>query len=153
MAGKLSVAGVVGKHTGVNADFRHRLRPLVIQINAEDKVRVRIDIEPTVALDLSIQLTWPPARIAQRQQALLLYQALSSGKQAIKNGERRARVVEKHMAAIFEAKHQSHIDYLACCDARTLEPLHRIQGKVVLLGAIQIGNIRLIDNLIISIRK
>ena len=90
---------------------------------------------------------------AQRQQALLLYQALSSGKQAIKKGERRARVVEKHMAAIFEAKHQSHIDYLACCEAKTLEPIPRVQGNTVLLGALRIGGIRLIDNLVISVRE
>ena len=90
---------------------------------------------------------------AQRQQALLLYQALLSGKQAIKNGERRATVVEKRMAANFKAEHPSHIDYLACCDARTLEPLPRIQGKAVLLGALRIGTIRLIDNLVVSVRE
>ena len=90
---------------------------------------------------------------AQRQQALLLYQALLSGKQAIKNGERRATVVEKRMAATFKAEHPSHIDYLACCDARTLEPLPRIQGKAVLLGALRIGTIRLIDNLVVSVRE
>jgi pantoate--beta-alanine ligase len=90
---------------------------------------------------------------AQRQQALLLYQALLSGKQAIKKGERRARVVEKHMAAIFEAKHQSHIDYLVCCEAKTLEPISRVQSNTVLLGALRIGAIRLIDNLVISVRE
>ena len=89
----------------------------------------------------------------QRQQALLLYQALLSGKQAIKNGERRAKIVEKQMAAIFKTEHQSHIDYLACCDARTLEPIPRIQGNILLLGALRVGNIRLIDNLVVSIRK
>ena len=90
---------------------------------------------------------------AQRQQALLLYQALSSGKQAIKNGERRSKIVEKHMAAIFKTEHQNHIDYLVCCETRTLEPIPRVQGNILLLGALQVGNIRLIDNLIVSVRK
>ena len=90
---------------------------------------------------------------AQRQQALLLYQALSSGKQAIKNGERRSKIVEKHMAAIFKTEHQNHIDYLVCCETRTLEPIPRVQGNILLLGALQVGNIRLIDNLTVSVRK
>jgi len=39
-----------------------------------------------------------------------------------------------------------HVEYLAICDANTLEPLAQVQGTVVLLGAIRLGNVRLIDN-------
>jgi pantoate--beta-alanine ligase len=42
------------------------------------------------------------------------------------------------------------VEYLAVCDAKTLEPLTRVKGQVVLLGAIQIGTIRLIDNLLVK---
>jgi pantoate--beta-alanine ligase len=41
-------------------------------------------------------------------------------------------------------------DYLAVCDPDSLEPLDRVTGKAVLLGAIQIGSIRLIDNVIVK---
>ena len=89
----------------------------------------------------------------QRQQALALYQALSSGKQAIAAGTRRAALVEKKMARVLDAGHGLAIDYLACCDARTLEPLDRLRGTVVLLGAIRVGGVRFIDNLIVRIRQ
>ncbi len=89
----------------------------------------------------------------QRQQALRLYQALSAGKEAIRRGVRRARLAEKTMAKIIDAASNIRIDYLACCNAQTLEPLTHLQGKVVLLGAIRIGEIRLIDNLIVQIRQ
>lgn len=89
----------------------------------------------------------------QRQQALALYQALSAGKEAIAGGTRRADLVEKKMANVFDTGHGLAIDYLACCDARTLEPLTRLQGTVVLLGAIRVGGIRFIDNLIVRIRQ
>ena len=89
---------------------------------------------------------------SQRQQAPALYQALSAGKEAIAGRERRSDLVEKKMAKILNAAQRLTIDYLACCDARTLEPLSRLRGTVVLLGAIRIGTIRFIDNLIVRIR-
>lgn len=90
---------------------------------------------------------------SQRQRALALYQALSAGKKAITGGERSSDLIEKKMAKILNATQRLTIDYLACCDARTLEPLPRLRGTVVLLGAIRIGTIRLIDNLIVRIRR
>jgi pantoate--beta-alanine ligase len=127
------------------------IRQLVKDLELDTKLTLGPTIreEDGLALSSRNQYLLP----TQRQQALLLYQALSSGKQAIKKGERRARVVEKCMAAIFKAEHQGHIDYLACCEARTLEPLTQVQGNVVLLGALRIGNVRLIDNLIVSVRE
>ena len=127
------------------------IRQLVKDLELDTKLTLGPTIreEDGLALSSRNQYLLP----TQRQQALLLYQALSSGKQAIKKGERRARVVEKCMAAIFKTKHQGHIDYLACCEARTLEPRPRIQGNVVLLGALWIGNVRLIDNLVVSVRE
>ena len=90
---------------------------------------------------------------SQRQRALALYQALSAGKAAIAGGMRRTDLIEKNMAKVLNAGHGLAIDYLACCDARTLEPLSRVRGTVVLLGAIRIGGIRFIDNLIVRIRR
>ena len=89
----------------------------------------------------------------QRQRALALYQALSAGKAAIAGGMRRADLVEKKMAKSLDAGHGLAVDYLACCDARTLEPLARLRGPVVLLGAIRVGGVRFIDNLIVRIRQ
>ena len=89
----------------------------------------------------------------ERQQALALYQALSAGKEAIARGTRRAGLVEKNMVKVLDAGHGLAIDYLACCDARTLEPLARLRGTVVLLGAIRVGGVRFIDNLIVRIRQ
>ena len=90
---------------------------------------------------------------SQRQRALALYQALSAGKKAIAGGMRRAALVEKNMAKVLDAGHGLAIDYLACCDARTLEPLARLRGTVVLLGAIRIGGVRFIDNLIVRVPR
>ena len=89
---------------------------------------------------------------SQRQRAGLLFQALRAGKHTISKGQFNHRSIDKAMRQGLHLVPQLTIDYLACCDARTLNPLTRIRGKVVLLGAIRIGKIRLIDNVIIQVR-
>jgi pantoate--beta-alanine ligase len=43
------------------------------------------------------------------------------------------------------------IDYLEAVDARTLEPMDPLCGTVLLAGAIRIGSVRLIDNLVVEV--
>ena len=38
------------------------------------------------------------------------------------------------------------VDYVAVCDARTLEPLETVNGPARVLGAARLGRTRLIDN-------
>jgi len=42
------------------------------------------------------------------------------------------------------------VDYLAVCNSETLEPLASITSRAVLLGAVRIGSVRLIDNLVVA---
>lgn len=85
----------------------------------------------------------------QRLQAGLLSKALRQGKDAIKNGERRVRIIQARMETTVGSDPDMHVEYLAICDANTLEPLTQVHGTVVLLGAIRMGNVRLIDNLLV----
>jgi len=87
---------------------------------------------------------------SQRHQAASLTVALRQGMQAIKQGATMVRVIQNSMQEILSAISGVKVEYLAVCDAKTLEPLTRVRGQVVLLGAIQIGTIRLIDNLLVK---
>lgn len=82
----------------------------------------------------------------QRLQAGLLSKALRQGVDAIKSGERNALTIQTGMSKTFRNDPDVRVEYLAVCHADTLEPLRQVQGKVVLLGAVNLGNIRLIDN-------
>lgn len=86
----------------------------------------------------------------QRSQARLLHKALQTGKLAIVNGERSVQKVQQLMQRELNNIPNVKIDYLGVCDSRSLEPLRKIQSKIVLLGAMRLRNIRLIDNLILS---
>jgi len=87
---------------------------------------------------------------SQRRKAVSLSTALKQGVQAIKQGATNVRIIQSSMQKILRKISGVKIEYLAVCDAKTLEPLTSVKGEVVLLGAIQIGNIRLIDNLLVK---
>lgn len=85
----------------------------------------------------------------QRMQAGLLSRALRQGVDAIKNGERRVRIIQARMEKTVGSDPNVQLEYLAICDSNNLEPLTQVRGTVVVLGAIMLGNIRLIDNLLV----
>lgn len=87
---------------------------------------------------------------AQRRAAPVLYAALQAGCSAIRKGARAADRIGRLMRERVAQEPLARVEYLAVCDARTLEPVPRITGDVVLLGAIRIGAIRLIDNILVS---
>ncbi len=85
----------------------------------------------------------------QRQKAVLLFKALQEGIKAIKNGETSGKNIQAQMKRMLGRESGISVDYLAVCDAQTLEPMKRVKGQAVLLGAVRIGKIRLIDNVLV----
>ncbi len=84
----------------------------------------------------------------QRRQVASLSEALRQGVQAIKKGKTNVRMIQDNMQKILSKVSGVEVEYLVVCDAKTLDPLTKVKGEVVLLGAIQIGNVRLIDNML-----
>ena len=54
------------------------------------------------------------------------------------------------MAALLKKIPQAKIDYIALVDPKTLMPVEKIQGKVLIALAVYLGTTRLIDNIIID---
>jgi pantoate--beta-alanine ligase len=86
----------------------------------------------------------------QRRAAPVLFQALEAGRVAIRAGVHSGAQIQQTMRKVVGKESLARIDYLAVCDPDTLEPLARIRDRAVLLGAIRIGKIRLIDNLLVK---
>lgn len=86
---------------------------------------------------------------SQRHQAASLSAALRQGVQAIMQGATNVRIIQNSMQKILRKISGVKVEYLAVCDAETLEPLQRVKGQVVLLGAIRVGKVRLIDNVLV----
>ena len=125
----------------------------VIQRLVEDlNVGCRIVIHPTVRESDGLALSSRNVYLSpsQRQAAPVLYRSLQAGAHAIHHGIRSGSRLIRMMTRVIAQEPAAHIEYLAVCDPVSLTPLSTVSGKCVLLGAIRIGRIRLIDNLLIS---
>ena len=127
---------------------------LVRQLVLDLDMAVKVVMVPTVrepdglACSSRNQLLTP----GERTKAIILFQALRSGKEAIETGMQSPASVRKRMVEQISREPQVSLDYVAVCDAHTLEPVNRLTATVVLLGAIRLGKVRLIDNILVKIR-
>ena len=90
----------------------------------------------------------PTARAA----APVLYRALQSARAMTQHGERRAETIVEQVGSALSAAPSIQIDYVALCHPDTLAPIRHITDKAVLLAAIRLGPVRLIDNLVLTVR-
>jgi pantoate--beta-alanine ligase len=86
----------------------------------------------------------------QRKQALCLYHALQAGQQAIARGIKTSDRINAIMRDVIQAAGPFAIDYLEVVDTQTLEAVELVTGTVLLAGAIRVGTVRLIDNLLVE---
>jgi pantoate--beta-alanine ligase len=86
----------------------------------------------------------------QRRQAVALYQVLLAARSRILDGERVAGEL-KHLAAEVIARYPAvRLEYFEVADPIRMAPVENITGPVRLAGAIRLGDVRLIDNLLAS---
>jgi pantoate--beta-alanine ligase len=128
---------------------------LVQQLVKDLNLPTRLVIHPTVresdGLALSSRNVYLTNR--ERQAAPMLFRALQAGAAAIRAGERRGPMIQRHMTRVVATEPLATVEYLAVCDPLTLEPLSIVHGRAVLLGALRIGTVRLLDNLLVSFRR
>jgi len=89
----------------------------------------------------------------QRKNATCLYSALMLAKLLIEKGERSPEKIINEMKKIIKLTPQVRLDYVIIANAQTLRELKAIEGKALIALAIFIGNTRLIDNLVIDVKK
>ena len=124
------------------------IKQLVQDLNIDTKIVRCPTIRESDGLALSSRNRY--LSTSQRAQVVSLSEALRQGSQAIKQGVTIVRIIQSRMRKILAKNSGVQVGYLGVCDAKTLEPLPHVKGEVVLLGAIQIGNLRLIDNLLVK---
>jgi len=83
---------------------------------------------------------------AQRQQALVLSQALAVAQLMVQNGVTSAEEILTTLRRLIKAKPEARIDYLQICHQQTLQDQVAIDTDSVLLMAVFVGKTRLIDN-------
>jgi len=115
---------------------------------------LRIVVCPLVREADGLAMSSRNARLTpeQRTQALCLYRALCAGRDRLLAGEQSTgRLIAGMRAVIMETNPTIGIDYLSIVEPRTLASIASPRGRVMLAGAIRLGDVRLIDNLLVDL--
>ncbi|MGQ0557493.1 MAG: pantoate--beta-alanine ligase [Nitrospiraceae bacterium] len=124
---------------------------LVRQLVKDLNLGVEIVVHPTVREEHGLAMSSRNVYLSQeeRKRVVTLYKSLRAGAGAIRRGVTDGEAVRSAMVQVIQSEPALTIDYLAVCDPTTLEPLSKVARKVVLLGAVRIGAVRLIDNILV----
>ncbi len=152
------VATVVAKLFGIvrprlalfgQKDFQQSA--LVRQLVEDLNLGIEIIVYPTVREQDGLAMSSRNVYLSpdERVRASTLYKSLRAGAEAIRKGVSDVKAVQAAMVEVIEREPMLTIDYLAVCDPTTLEPCPPAISQVVLLGAVRLGSVRLIDNLLV----
>jgi pantoate--beta-alanine ligase len=124
------------------------VRQLVKDLNFNLRVVVRPTVRERDGLAMSSRNVFLSTE--ERRIAPIFYQALLAGRRSIEAGLRDPDSIQTVMRKVLGGEPAIRIDYLAICGADQLEPLNRIDRQAVILGAIRLGSVRLIDNVLVK---
>jgi len=144
--------GIVRPHLALFGQKDYQQAVLVRQLMNDLNLNVAIRIRPTVrerdGLAMSSRNVYLSAD--NRRIAPLLSQALRAGRQMIVGGMSDVAAIKRIMRQTIEQAPTIQVEYLAVCDQDSLAPLPVVSARTVLLGAVRIGSIRLLDNLLVT---
>lgn len=89
----------------------------------------------------------------QRKDATLIYKALQKCREMIDSGATDTKSVIGEMCQILDSSPAINIEYASVVDAETLQPVDPIDGKILAALAVKIGNARLIDNILLDVKR
>ena len=135
-------------------DFQQTL--VVKQMIRDLDMNVDIIICPTVREKDGIAMSSRNAYLnaAQRDTATIIFKSLKEASEAIGAGERDASSVQDMMRQRIMAEQMvSDVDYIGIYDPETLDETSLAAKEVLLAVAVRIGKTRLIDNMIVDLKK
>jgi len=88
----------------------------------------------------------------QRQIAPVVYKALCEGEASIQGGCRDAAFAIRTALRVLSGTPELRVEYLERVDPATFQRVEQITGDVRIVAAVWVGEVRLIDNLLVSIR-
>lgn len=126
---------------------------IIIKKMAEDlNFPVKIKVMPIVREKSGLALSSRNIYLSskEKEDALVLYQALNSAGDLIKSGERSSSKIITHMRQLIQSKKSAKIDYISITDRDALKPVEKIPGRCLISLAVWIGRTRLIDNVCLN---
>jgi pantoate--beta-alanine ligase len=144
--------GIVQPHLALFGQKDYQQAALVRQLVNDLNLGVAIQVRPTVRERDGLAMSSRNVYLSpdEHRIAPLLSQALQVGRRMILGGMNHVAAIERVMRQTIEQAPTIHVEYLTVCDPDSLEQLSVVAARAVLLGAVRIGSIRLIDNLLVK---
>ena len=147
---------IVGSCTAYFGQKDFQQLAMIRRMLADLNLPVGVRGQPTVRESDGLAMSSRNLRLTaeQRAQAPVIQQALQSGVRAIEAGERSPAVVERAIREVLAtATLASDPDYVAVVNAGSLITPDLVSGETRLLTAMSFGDVRLIDNVGISVAE
>jgi len=129
---------------------------VIKRLTADLGFETEIVVVPTVREDSGLAMSSRNSLLSdeEREKAAVLINALREAKTAFKKGERNASDLAQIVRDRVEAEPIARIDYVSVVDRETLQDLDKVGDEEALIAAAAyIGDIRLIDNVILNRRQ
>jgi pantoate--beta-alanine ligase len=113
---------------------------------------VRVVVIPTVRESDGLALSSRNRYLSssERLQAPVLFEALTLCRRQVADGERSVARLRRKMLALIGRAKLARVQYLEFVDADRLEPVRRVDGRVLVALAVHFGGTRLIDNVLLN---
>jgi len=125
------------------------IKQMVADLNMPLKIVVCPTVREKDGLAMSSRNKYLNAE--QRKDAPLLYAALQEAEVFIGAGERKSSFLKEQMKKLLSISSRTEIDYISIADAKTLEEIDEIKGKILIAMAVKLGPARLIDNIVLDV--
>jgi pantoate--beta-alanine ligase len=86
----------------------------------------------------------------ERRAALVLYQALTLAQKLWSQGETDAQHLRQQITSLIQKQPLAKIDYVSIANPETLDELDKVKSPALVSMAVNIGNTRLIDNIVLE---
>jgi pantoate--beta-alanine ligase len=120
------------------------IRRMVEDLDMPTHIKVMPTVREPDGLAMSSRNTYLSPR--QRQDAVVLFQALKSAEHAVATGQRDAQKIRRMLEDFIAHTPSARIDYIEIVDKKTFERVRTVGRDALLLLAVYIGKTRLIDN-------
>lgn len=127
------------------------IKKLVSDLNIPVQIKVMPTVRERDGLAMSSRNIY--LNKDERGDAKVLYQSLILAKNLIRQGETAPLFVIRKIRELIHKKKSASIQYISIVDAKDLQPVEKIRGKVLIALSVWIGKTRLIDNIIINTSK
>jgi pantoate--beta-alanine ligase len=145
----LKLVNIVQPHRAYFGEKDAQQLAVIRRMVADLDVPVAIVPVATVREEDGLALSSRNKHLTSEQRAIapLLPRALRATVNAIDQGERSVQVLRDAGHAIFALHPEARAEYFEITDPRTLTPVDRIAGPVLIAAAMWLGTTRLIDNI------